>query len=144
MKGKNYQAFHTPLMTYNILLTRFVVKHSVAVVSLNPVGLFRRPHGLQPARLLCSWDFLGNNTGVGCHFLLQETLLKFKRKSIFWWFNNHIVPSYTCRVSNNASQSKCSGEKKNLLKAWHSTLNISYIGATLLIFWNSTIKIYNQ
>ena len=22
-------------------------------------------------RLLCSWDFLGKNTGVGCHFLLQ-------------------------------------------------------------------------
>ena len=30
-----------------------------------------RPHGLQPARLLCLWDFPGNNTGVGCHFLLQ-------------------------------------------------------------------------
>ena len=24
-----------------------------------------------PARLLCPWDFPGNNTGVGCHFLLQ-------------------------------------------------------------------------
>ena len=23
-------------------------------------------HGLQPARLLCSWDFPGKNTGVGC------------------------------------------------------------------------------
>ena len=30
-----------------------------------------RPHGLQPARLLCPWDFLGKNTGVDCHFLLQ-------------------------------------------------------------------------
>ena len=28
-------------------------------------------HGLQPVRLLSSWDFLGKNTGVGCHFLLQ-------------------------------------------------------------------------
>ena len=27
--------------------------------------------GLQPARLHCPWDFLGKNTGVGCHFLLQ-------------------------------------------------------------------------
>ena len=24
------------------------------------------------ARLLCPWDSAGNNTGVGCHFLLQE------------------------------------------------------------------------
>ena len=30
-------------------------------------------HGLEPARLLCPWDFPGKNTGVGCqYFLLQE------------------------------------------------------------------------
>ena len=29
------------------------------------------PHGLQPSRLLCPWDFSGKNTRVGCHFLLQ-------------------------------------------------------------------------
>ena len=26
-----------------------------------------RPHGLQPARLLCPWDSPGKNTGVSCH-----------------------------------------------------------------------------
>ena len=30
---------------------------------------------LQPARLLCSWDSLGKNTGVGCHALLQGIFL---------------------------------------------------------------------
>ena len=30
-----------------------------------------RPHGLQPSRLLCPWDSLGKNTGVGCYALLQ-------------------------------------------------------------------------
>ena len=30
-----------------------------------------RLHGLWPARLLCPWDSPGQNTGVGCHFLLQ-------------------------------------------------------------------------
>ena len=30
-----------------------------------------RPHGRQPTRLLCPWDFPGKDTGVGCHFLLQ-------------------------------------------------------------------------
>ena len=34
-----------------------------------------RPHGLYPTRLLCPWDFLGKNTGVGCHFLLQKIFL---------------------------------------------------------------------
>ena len=27
-----------------------------------------RPHGLWPTRLLCSWDFPGRNTGVGCQW----------------------------------------------------------------------------
>ena len=31
-----------------------------------------RPHGLQPARLLCPWNFPGKNTGVRCHSLLWE------------------------------------------------------------------------
>ena len=30
-----------------------------------------QPYGLQPARLLCPWGFLGKNTGVGCHTFLQ-------------------------------------------------------------------------
>ena len=33
------------------------------------------PHGLQPTRLLCAWNFPGKNTGVGCHFLLQGVFL---------------------------------------------------------------------
>ena len=34
-----------------------------------------RSHGPQPTRFLCPWDSPGKNTGVGCHFLLQEILL---------------------------------------------------------------------
>ena len=29
------------------------------------------PHGLQPTRLLCPWDFPSKSTGVGCHCLLR-------------------------------------------------------------------------
>ena len=29
------------------------------------------PHGLQPVRLLCPWDYPGKNIEVGCRFLLQ-------------------------------------------------------------------------
>ena len=32
------------------------------------------PHELLPTRLLYPWGFLGKNTGVGCHFLLQGYL----------------------------------------------------------------------
>ena len=34
-----------------------------------------QPHGLQPTRLLCPWNFPGKNTGVGCHVLLWEIFL---------------------------------------------------------------------
>ena len=34
-----------------------------------------RPHGLEPTRLLCPWDFSGNNTGVGSHSLLHGMFL---------------------------------------------------------------------
>ena len=29
------------------------------------------PYGLQPASLLCPWDFPGKSTGMSCHFLFQ-------------------------------------------------------------------------
>ena len=35
-----------------------------------------RPHGLQPTRLLCPWDFPGKSTRVGCHCLLQNCSLE--------------------------------------------------------------------
>ena len=41
-------------------------KRKIAVISDS-----LRPHGLDPARLPCSWDSLGKNTRVGCHALLQ-------------------------------------------------------------------------
>ena len=50
------------------ILGRFgSVQFTLAVVSDS-----LRPHRLQPTRLLCPWDFPGNSTGVGCHFLLQR------------------------------------------------------------------------
>ena len=44
----------------------------VVVVSVTKSRLtLLQPHGLQPTRLLCPWDFPGKNTGVGSHFPLQ-------------------------------------------------------------------------
>ena len=36
----------------------------------------QQPHGLQPSRLLCPWDFPGRSTGVGCHWLFNGLLGK--------------------------------------------------------------------
>ena len=38
-----------------------------------PNIMHKQPHGLQPSRLLCPWDFPGKSTGVGCHRLLRCT-----------------------------------------------------------------------
>ena len=46
----------------------------ISKVSCSVVSDSLRP-GLQPARLLCPRDSPGKNTGVGCHFLLQEVFL---------------------------------------------------------------------
>ena len=42
--------------------------------SRSVVSNSQQPHGLQPTRLLCPWDFPGKSTGVGCHCLLLTTL----------------------------------------------------------------------
>ena len=43
----------------------------MCALSCSIVSNSLRPHGLQPARLLCPWDSPGKNIGVGCHALLQ-------------------------------------------------------------------------
>ena len=48
------------------------------------------PHGLQPTRLLCPWDFLGKSTGVGCHHLLRFALLEADNT---WTVQVLIIPS---------------------------------------------------
>ena len=56
---------------YGVLVTTIICCFGCLVVfdSLQPHGL------LQPAKLLCPWDFLGKNTGVGCYFLPQGIFL---------------------------------------------------------------------
>ena len=53
----------TPALGESETVRRSVVFHSL------------RPHGLQPAGLLCPQDSPGKNTGVGCHALLQRIFL---------------------------------------------------------------------
>ena len=40
-----------------------------------------RPYGLQPTRLLCSWDSPGKNARTGCYFLLQGIFLILRSNS---------------------------------------------------------------
>ena len=51
------------------------VWRSAELCACSTVSDSLRPHGLYPARLLHPRDFPDKNTGVGCHFLLQEIFL---------------------------------------------------------------------
>ena len=58
---------------YNVVVFVFI---SCSVTSNS-----MRPHGLQPTRILCAWDFQCKNTRVGCHSLLQGI---FQAKILEW------------------------------------------------------------
>ena len=57
-------------MTAGMALTNTVISITMCSVAQSWPTLCD-PCGLWPARLLCPWDFPGQNTGVGCHFLLR-------------------------------------------------------------------------
>ena len=59
-------SFHWFVEDVYILLIRTMFMHVCSVVS-NSLW----PHCLWPARILCSQDYPGKNTELGCHFLLQ-------------------------------------------------------------------------
>ena len=53
-----------------------------------------RPHGLQPTRLLCPWDFPSKGTGVGCHCLLQRRGLRGVKEERIGCQTARLVSSY--------------------------------------------------
>ena len=69
-----------------------------------------RPHGLQPTRLLHSWDFPGKSTGVGCHcraprYVLLSGLFKRQETSGFApplppWISLDSYQSLCCRKAD--------------------------------------------
>ena len=52
------------ILECHLLRKRLPLDYSYSVWVLSPVQLCE-PHGLQPARLLCPWNFPGKNTGSG-------------------------------------------------------------------------------
>ena len=88
------------------------------VTKLCPILL--QPHGLQPARPLCPWDFPGKNTGVGCHAPLQgifPTHLSFTGRQILYhwaiwqapyWGGSNLIRSLDMLLMTTGT--KCQGQ----------------------------------
>ena len=63
-----------------------------------------RPHGLQPTRLLCPWDFPGKSAGVGCHCLLRGKEISRLKKEIQTCFLLSVSCSYRFHNSNKCAR----------------------------------------
>ena len=81
-------------VSFNIRKTKQNKRYTSAYLCAQSC-LTLRPHGLQPARLLCPWDYLGKNTGVGCHFLLQRIFLtQGSNPHLLHWQVDSLPPSH--------------------------------------------------
>ena len=65
VKSSNFSRFTSSCSLVDL------VRSIVVVFSCSVMSDSAAPWTFGAARLLCPWDFLGKNTGVGCHFLLQ-------------------------------------------------------------------------
>ena len=68
----------------------------------------QRPHGLQPSRLLCLWDFPRKSTGVGCHSLLSPLLYSCltyleNKKVIPYRQHHHLIITFLHSQCDNSS-----------------------------------------
>ena len=73
--------------------------------SLSHVQLCVTPWTTQPTGLLCPWSFLGKNTGVGCHSLLQGIFLPQGLNPGLWHCRQILY-----RLSHQGSPSQCIGK----------------------------------
>ena len=72
-----YKYFSGPFQAFTTTIwrTQYDVLKFGCVCSLAKPCLTLWSHGLNPATLLCPWDFPSKNNGVGCHFLFREVFL---------------------------------------------------------------------
>ena len=86
------------------------------------------PHGLQPARLLCLWDFPGKNTGVSCHFLLQGSSVPRDRTRVSFIAGEFItdrstreacLPKELPGLSSQRPLKAQSGDNSRTAKSWN-------------------------
>ena len=54
---------------------------------------FLRPHGLDPSKLLCPWDFPGKYAGMGSHFLFQA-IFQGSNLSLLHWQEDSLPLSH--------------------------------------------------
>ena len=105
-----------------ILYMKYLLKLESVSHSVLPNS--SRPHELQPARLLCRWDFPDENTRVGWHFLLQGVFPTQESNPHLVCLQADSLPSEPSGspslgyLTNRNSLSHSSGDQKSEMKCW--------------------------
>ena len=60
---------------HSLVIEQQLLHKTTCLLSCSVMSNSLLPHGLQPAKFLCPWDFPVENTEVGYHFLLQGIYL---------------------------------------------------------------------
>ena len=82
-----------------------------------------QPHGLQPTRLLCPWDFPGKDTGMGCHCLLRWS----QHFIVNRWENNRYSDRLYFLGFKNHCKCDCTHEiKRHLLLGRKAMTNLDW------------------
>ena len=95
-----FQVWSTPQKLMLLVIFVFCLMVLVDCELVVQLCLTLLPHGLQPARLLCPWDFPATNTGVSCYFLFQGSFLTQElnpgllhhRQTIYYWSHREVGP----------------------------------------------------
>ena len=95
-----------------------------------------QPHGRQPTRLLCPWDFPGKNTGVGCHFLLQ--CMKVQSESEVAQSCPTLSDPMDCNVSIRRWRNRMGRPLSPLQIHWKNIWTLSKFHKTTSEYWQRT------
>ena len=97
-----------------------------------------RPHRQQPTRLRSPWDSPGKNTGVGCHFLLDQG----KYLSMYFYFSYTFLSS-TIPIVSRVNKCTTAILKLKLFKVplSHTVLDLSSLTEDTRLFIIGTISI---
>ena len=84
--------FYTVKILFYYIFLCFII---VVVQLVKSCPTLLQPRELQPMRLLCPWDFLGKNFGVGCNFLFQGVIpTQGSNPCFLYWQADFLPPSH--------------------------------------------------
>ena len=118
--------------------------NNIYMFSLQVVSDSSRPHGLQPSRLLCSWDFPGKNTWVSCLFLLQGIFPTQGWKPHLFCLLCWQAHSLLCHCWCLHRCSGVKGEKKKSSESFSSSVGVLYKVLTLSYLTVLDFEIYDR